>query len=255
MPKSPVSLILGDFFEVSASLQSESFDFIFADPPYFLSSGGISVSSGKQVRVNKGNWDEPGSAVGGSPLEFHRAWISRALELLKPDGSMVISGTYHSIIDYGVALREQGSKILNDIIWFKPNGAPNLSGRRVTASHETLIWATKHESSKFTYNYSEMKAMALTGDRIKVQDRQLRSVWWIPTTPPREKTFGRHPTQKPMELMERLILAFTEKGDNVLDPFMGSGSTGLACLKHHRKFTGVELEEEYFEIAKNRMGI
>lgn len=255
MPRKVASLILGDFLEVSSSLKASSFDFVFADPPYFLSTGGISVSSGKQVRVNKGHWDEPDMAPGGSPQDFHRAWISRALELLKPDGSIVISGTYHSIFDYGVALKEQKAKILNDIVWFKPNGAPNLSRRRVTASHETLVWASRYESSKFTYNYNEMRSLDPHGDKIKVKDRQLRSVWWIPTTPAREKTFGRHPTQKPLALMERLILAFTEKGANVLDPFMGSGTTGLACKNHDRKFTGIELNEEYFEIAKKRMGV
>ncbi len=243
----------GDFFAEAQSLEDGAIDFIFVDPPYFLSNDGFSVSSGKAVSVNKGAWDTSASDLAKS--EFHRAWVRESARLLAENGSIVVSGTYHSIFDCGVLLKAAGFEILNDIIWFKPNGAPNLSGRRVTASHETLIWAAKSGSSKFVYNYSEMRAAEFEEDKIKTKGKQLRSVWWIPNVPKSEKQHGPHPTQKPLRLMRRVIQAFTLPGQTVLDPFMGSGTTGVAALGLGRNFIGFEKEADYFDLAKKRMAV
>lgn len=251
--RTKLEVLHGDFFEKVHALKKHSVDLIFADPPYFLSNGGMSVSSGKQSLVDKGDWDIANSNM--SPKEFQAAWIESVVRVLHPDGSVVISGTYHSIFHCADALEKNGFKMLNDIIWFKPNGAPNLSRRRVTASHETLLWATKSANSKFVYNYDELRAANFEGDNIKRAGSQLRSVWWIPNTPASEKTFGRHPTQKPLKLLTRVVMAFSKPGQVVLDPFMGSGTTGVACKYLGRKFIGIEQSHEYVELAKRRMGI
>jgi site-specific DNA-methyltransferase (adenine-specific) len=240
-----------NFFSEIESIPSGSVDLIFADPPYFLSNGGMSVLSGRQVKVDKGSWDQISGTEGSH--DFHDAWISKIRRIMKADGSIVISGTYHSIYQCALALEVHGFRVLGDIVWFKPNGAPNLSGRRLAASHETLIWASKSEKSKFTFNYLDLKNGEFPGDKIKKDNRQMRSVWWIPTTPPREKKQGRHPTQKPLALLERVVLAFSRPGNLVLDPFMGSGTTGVACQKLGRRFLGIEKELEFFELANNRI--
>ena len=251
--RTKLEILHGDFFERVHELKKHSVDLIFADPPYFLSNGGMSVASGKQALVDKGDWDKANSNM--SPKEFQAAWIESVARVLHPDGSVVISGTYHSIFQCADALEKNGFKMLNDIIWFKPNGAPNLSRRRVTASHETLLWAAKSANSKFVYNYDELRAASFEGDNIKRAGSQLRSVWWIPNTPASEKTFGKHPTQKPLKLLTRVVMAFSKPGQVVLDPFMGSGTTGVACKYLGRKFIGIEQSHEYVELAKRRMGI
>lgn len=233
-------------------LDDYSIDFVFADPPYLLSNGGFSVSSGKQVSVNKGSWDE--SRGFEADLAFHSEWISAIKPKLTMDGSIAISGTYHSIYKCGVALEQLGFRILNEIVWFKPNGAPNIGGRSFAASHESIIWASLNKKSKHTFNYLEMKNGDFSGDILKNPGKQMRSVWSIPNTPQREKTFGRHPTQKPLALIERLILACTEPGDLVVDPFTGSGTTGVAAIKNGRNFLGFEIEKEFVDIARKRIG-
>jgi site-specific DNA-methyltransferase (adenine-specific) len=249
--KNSIKFVQGDFFEKIKKVETESVDFIFADPPYFLSNGGISVASGKQVIVDKGDWDKVSSK--SSAFQFQDEWIEQVRRVLAPNGSIVISGTYHSIFQCANALERHGYKILNDIIWFKPNGAPNLSGRRLTASHETLLWAAKSEKSKFVYNYKDMKALDFDGDQIKKPGKQLRSVWWIPNTPQSEKIHGRHPTQKPLRLLRRVVSAFSLPGQLVFDPFMGSGTTAVACKELQRNFLGIELSKEYVELAQKRI--
>lgn len=226
-------------------------DFVFADPPYLLSNGGISVSSGKQVSVNKGDWDT--SHGFQSDLDFHKTWISATKPKLSKNGSIMISGTYHSIYKCGVALEQLGFRILNEIIWFKPNGAPNIGGRTFAASHETLIWASFDRQAKHTFNYLDMKHGDFPGDNIKNPNKQMRSVWSIPNTPAREKAFGRHPTQKPLALLERIILACTKPGDLVVDPFTGSGTTGIAAVTHDREFLGFEIDDEFVKLARKRI--
>lgn len=245
-------LIQGDFFEAVQAVPDSSVNLVFADPPYFLSNDGFTVSSGKTASVNKGDWDKLPNGI--TTLEFHSNWIKEVRRVLHPDGALVVSGTYHSIYETGCAIQGAEFKILNEIIWLKPNGAPNLSGRRLAATHETLIWASKSNQSKFTFNYEQLKGGDFPGDKLKVPGRQMRSVWSIPTTPKVEKSHGKHPTQKPLALLDRVIVAFSNPGDVVLDPFMGSGTTGLSALSLQRSFIGIELEAAYYNLAKTRMG-
>lgn len=232
-------------------LPAESFDFVFADPPYHLSNGGFSVKSGKQVSVHKGDWDK--SAGLDEDLKFHLEWIQQAQRLLKPNGTIMISGTYHSIYRCGVALEKLGFRLLNEIVWFKPNAAPNLAGRNFAAAHETIIWASKSRTSKHIFNYKLMKDYEVPTDSLKNPGKQMRDVWVIPCTPKREKALGGHPTQKPLALLERIISAVTLPGDKVLDPFSGSGTTGVAAKSLGRSFVGIELNDEYVALSQARI--
>jgi site-specific DNA-methyltransferase (adenine-specific) len=244
-------LFLGDCLEVMSQLPAESFDFIFADPPYFLSNDGFSVRSGKQVSVNKGEWDRAQGV--DVDYEFHRSWLAEAQRLLKPNGTIAVSGTYHSIFQCGFAMQTLGFRILNDLIWFKPNAAPNLAGRNFAAAHETIIWASKNAKAKHRFNYQDMKTFESSTDVLKNPGKQMRSVWSIPATPAREKQFGKHPTQKPVALLTRLILATTSKDDMVLDPFLGSGTTGVVALELGRRFVGVDRDEAFVDLAEKRI--
>jgi site-specific DNA-methyltransferase (adenine-specific) len=232
-------------------IEDASVDFVFADPPYLLSNGGFTVSGGLQVPVHKGDWDE--SKGFESDFDFHRSWIHSVKTKMSPNATIVVSGTYHSIYKCGVALQDLGFRILNEIVWFKPNGAPNLGGRSFAASHETLIWASVSKEASHTFNYKEMKYGDFSGDSLKKADKQMRSVWSIPSTPAREKTLGRHPTQKPLALLERLVLACTLPGDLILDPFVGSGTTGVAAVSNGRNFIGFDSDKKYSNLARRRI--
>lgn len=251
MSSSNWQVIHSDALKVLAELPDESVDFVFSDPPYFLSNDGFTVKSGRAVSVNKGEWDR--SQGFDEELLFHEKWISDALRVLKPNGSLAISGTYHSIYKCGFVLQKLGSRVINEIIWFKPNGAPALAGRNFTASHETIIWASKTKKSKHTFNYSESRAWSAPGDVLLRTGKQMRSVWSIPTTPKREKVYGTHPTQKPMELLNRLVAMCTKPGDSVLDPFCGSGTTGVACVLQSRNFIGIDSDVGYVSLTKLRI--
>ncbi len=231
-------------------LPEESIDMIFADPPYNLSNGGFTVHAGKRTSVNKGNWDE--SKGFDKDFEFHQKWIEKCRKILKPNGTIWISGTYHSIYQCGFALQRSKYHILNDITWYKPNGSPNLSGRYFTASHETLIWARKNKKAKHLFNYKDIKEGNWPEDFLKKPQKQMRSVWALNTPRPWEKKFGKHPTQKPHDLLRRIILASTKKGDIVLDPFAGSSVTGLAANQYGRKFIGIDKEVNYLNLSKKR---
>jgi site-specific DNA-methyltransferase (adenine-specific) len=245
------ALYLHDSIELLKKLPENSIDLIFADPPYNLSNGGFTVHAGKRVSVNKGSWDVSKGIV--EDFQFHLKWIQECYRVLKPEGTIWISGTYHSIYQCGYALQTLGLKILNDISWFKPNASPNLSGRYFTASHETLLWARKDPSAKHTFNYHDMKnGMWHLSDFIKNEGKQMRSVWAISYPKPEEKKFGKHPTQKPIALLERIILASSKPGDIIVDPFTGSSTTGLAAAKHKRKFIGIDLEKEYLDLSIKR---
>ncbi len=240
-----------DSIELLRKIPEHSVDMIFADPPYNLSNGGFTVHAGKRVNVNKGLWDE--SKGFEADFGFHVKWIEECYRVLKPNGTIWISGTYHSIYQCGYAIQLLGYKILNDITWFKPNASPNLSGRYFTASHETLLWARKDPKGKHTFNYTDMKnGKWHENDFIKKAGKQMRSVWAIGTPKTGEKTFGKHPTQKPMALLERIVLAASKKGDIILDPFTGSSTTGLAAVKHGRKFIGIDSEKDYLVLSKKR---
>lgn len=241
----------GDTFHKLVELPDESIDFVFADPPYHLSNGGFSVSSGHAVSVDKGEWDK--SAGLDADFDFHHRWLTEVRRVLKKDGSIVVSGTYHSIYRCGFAAEQAGYRILNEIVWYKPNAAPNLAGRNLAASHETLIWASREKSSKHVFNYSAMKEFEDSKDFIKKPGKQMRDVWAISTTRPSEKVHGKHPTQKPLALLERIILAFTHPGSVVLDPFAGSSTTGVAALMHGRNYIGIEREVEYIDLSRKRL--
>lgn len=219
------------------------FDMIFADPPYFLSNGGITCHAGKMVKVDKGRWDKSK----GPELnhEFNLAWLSRCQQSLRADGTIWVSGTHHVIHSVGYAMQQLGMKILNDISWEKPNPPPNLSCRYFTHSTETIIWAAKNGKSRHVFNYKHMR-------RIN-GGKQMKTVWKMKSPQKKEKLFGKHPTQKPVELLERIILASTDEGYLVFDPFSGSSTTGVAAIKHKRKFVCCELEADYISISQKRL--
>lgn len=245
------TLYLDDCIKRMNKLPAQSVDMIFADPPYYLSNGGITVKSGQMVSVNKADWDE--SAGVDADYKFHEKWIKAAKRVLKPNGTLWVSGTYHSIYLCGHALQKLEYKVLNDITWFKPNGAPNISCRYFTASHETLLWAAPSLKAKHTFNYEAMKYSKWEEDVFKKEDKQMRSVWCIPTPGPNEKKHGKHPTQKPLALIERIIVASTNEGDIVLDPFNGSGTTGVAALKYGRQYIGIDSQEDYLRVTIDRL--
>ena len=236
-------LVLGDSLQLLPELSDGIFNMIFADPPYFLSNGGISCQGGKQVPVNKGAWDEGFTLE--EKHEFNRAWIRECKHLLKPDGTIWISGTLHNIYSVGMALEQEGFKILNNITWRKRNPPPNLACCCFTHSTETIIWARPDKNKGHYFNYPLMKE--LNGGK------QMKDVWEGNLTPKSEKTEGKHPTQKPEYLLERIILASTQEGDLVLDPFVGSGTTSVVAKRLGRKSFGIDSSEEYLEIAKRRL--
>ena len=243
-------LFLGDNLAIIPLFEESSVDMLFADPPYNLSNGGFTCHAGRRVPVKKGDWDK--SKGIDADFAFHREWIRASKRVLKPGGSIWISGTYHSIYACGLALQLEGFHILNDISWFKPNAAPNLSTRFFTASHESLIWARKDKDAKHTFNYDAMRMGKWPEDSMKKPGKQMRSVWSISTPKPVEKKFGKHPTQKPFDLLKRIVLASTKEGDLVLDPFAGSSTTGLAAYLYGRKFIGIDTEKAYLDLSIKR---
>lgn len=251
LPKTSTQLINADVLDALKEMPNETVDFIFADPPYFLSNDGFTVKSGKAVSVNKGAWDK--SFGFDSEMDFHEAWIAECLRVLKPNGTIAISGTYHSIYKCGFLLQKLACRIINDITWFKPNGAPALAGRNFTASHETVLWASKGKKAKHVFNYSISKNWDVENDKLYSRGKQMRSVWSIPSTPKREKLEGNHPTQKPLELLKRLVAMCTNEGDTVLDPFCGSGTTGVACVLLQRNFIGIDLDQSHLDLSAKRM--
>ena len=219
------------------------FDAIFADPPYFLSNGGITCQNGRMVRVDKGEWDKSR----GSELnhEFNIEWLRRCQRVLKPNGTIWVTGTQHVIFSVGYAMQQLGFKLLNDITWEKPNPPPNLSCRYFTHSTETVLWAAKNEKSRHTFNYALMREHG--------GGKQMKSVWRLKAPAKAEKRHGRHPTQKPLALVERCLLASTDEGALVLDPFSGSGTTPVACARTHRRCVAVEMDAAYLKTAQNRV--
>ncbi|MFC1755731.1 DNA-methyltransferase [Thermoproteota archaeon] len=238
-----VYLFKQDCFDVLAALPENSIDMIFADPPYFLSNGGITCHAGKMVSVNKGKWDK--SQGTEENHEFNKKWLAACQRVLTENGTIWVSGTAHIIHSVGYAMQQLGFKLLNDIAWFKINPPPNLSCRYFTHSTETVIWAAKNKQSRHRFNYPLMKEMN--------GGKQMKSLWDI--YPPRsdEKIYGKHPTQKPLALLNRIILASTERSDIVLDPFSGSGSTGVSAFSQGRKYIGIELEKQYLDVSIKRL--
>ena len=237
------TLYLGDSLELLKNFSAESVDVIFADPPYFLSNDGMTCKSGKRASVNKGDWDKV--ATLDDKHDFNRRWINLCRKILKPSGTIWVSGTLHNIYSVGMALEQEGFKLMNNITWQKTNPPPNLSCKYFTHSTETILWAKKNSSAKHFFNYELMKE--LNGGK------QMKDVWTGALTPQREKIFGKHPTQKPLYLLEKILLASTRKDYLVLDPFCGSGTTGVACKLLGRKFIGLDNNRDFILLAKERL--
>lgn len=218
------------------------FDMVFADPPYFLSNDGLTVQNGKITSVNKGEWDK--SFGMESITDFNRQWLQAVRSKLKDNGTIWISGTSHNIFNIGQLLSELGFKILNVITWEKTNPPPNFSCRYFTHSAEQIIWARKVPKVPHYFNYELMKE--LNGGK------QMRDVWRLPAIARWEKSCGKHPTQKPLALLTRIILASTQKGAWILDPFTGSSTTGIAANLLGRRFLGIDQEVDFLEISKAR---
>jgi len=251
------ALVLGDSLEALERLPPHSVDVAFADPPYHLSNGGTTCQSGRRVRVDKGEWDASHGVA--SDHAFQARWLEAVRRTLKPTGTIWVSGTQHVIFSIGYAMQELGFHLLNTVTWYKPNASPNLACRFFTHSTELLLWAspTKSRPLAHRFNYREMKER--NGGK---QMRDLwhipeaggeQVVWSVPTPGPREKVHGRHPTQKPLALLERVLAASSSPGDLVLDPFSGSGTTGVAALKAGCRFLGLERDPQYVDLAARRL--
>ncbi len=234
-------LAKGDCFKTLNEFEFK-FDMIFADPPYFLSNGGISLQSGKVVCVDKGEWDKGLSQQ--DMMSFNKEWLSLCREKLADNGTIWISGTYHNIFSVANCLTSLGYKILNVITWQKANPPANISCRFFTYSTEFIIWARKSAKTPHKFNYGLMKE--INGGK------QMTDVWRMPAIGRWEKTCGKHPTQKPLRLLTRIILASTDTNDWILDPFCGSGTTGIAANLCGRRFAGIEKEDAFCEMSKAR---
>lgn len=236
-------LIYNDIFKAIKKFEDKSVDMIFADPPYFLSNDGITCSGGKMVSVNKGEWDRTLSIK--EKHKFNKKWIKECYRVLKDNGTIWISGTLHNIYSIGMALEEEGFKIINNITWQKTNPPPNLSCKTFTHSTETILWARKDlKKVKYTFNYNIMKELN--------NNKQMKDVWTTSLTKPSEKKCGKHPTQKPLEILDKIILASTKENDLILDPFCGSCTTGISAVRLNRRYIGIDNEKEYIELSKRR---
>ena len=235
-------LYQGDCLDLLPRMPEESFDLVFADPPYFLSNDGITCHAGKMVSVNKGKWDRSKGAEADHAFTMH--WLGECRRVLKPNATIWVSGTMHIIHSVGYAMQRLGFKILNDITWVKPNPPPNLSCRYFTHATETILWARRDEKGRHKFNYALMRRLA--------GGKQMKSVWELDAPRREEKVFGKHPTQKPLGLLERIIAASTDEGDLVLDPFAGSGTTGIAAARLGRLFDGIEQEGVSLDLARVR---
>ncbi|MBQ8336908.1 MAG: site-specific DNA-methyltransferase [Bacteroidaceae bacterium] len=240
-PNRDFTLLHGDCFKLLREFDFK-FSCIFADPPYFLSNGGISVQSGKIVSVNKGEWDKGKSQH--DIMDFNMEWLSLCHEKLKDNGTIWVSGTYHNIFSVANCLTELGYKILNVVTWVKTNPPPNISCRYFTYSTEFVIWARKSSKKAHYFNYDLMKE--INGDK------QMTDVWNLPAVASWEKSCGKHPTQKPLSLLSRIIIASTKQGEWILDPFCGSSTTGIASTLLGRRFLGIEQEMDFIKMGKCR---
>jgi modification methylase len=240
---------IGDCLDALKRLPDESVDLVFADPPYNLQLAGDLLRPNNTVvdGVHQ-EWDQFGSFAAYD--QFTRAWLAECRRVLKPDGAIWVIGSYHNIFRLGVALQDLGYWLLNDVVWRKVNPMPNFRGRRLTNAHETLIWAAREKSSRYTFNYEALKAIA--------DDVQMRSDWLLPicSGPERLKDEGgrkAHPTQKPESLLQRVLIASTNPGDVVLDPFFGTGTTGAVAKYLGRRWIGIERDADYARAAQERI--
>jgi site-specific DNA-methyltransferase (adenine-specific) len=241
-----ISLYHGNCLDLLDSIATKNpdgvFDMVFADPPYFLSNGGSTCQNGERVSVDKGRWDT--SRGLRQDFKFTLAWLRGCRRVLKPNGTLWVTGTPHSIHLVGYALQKLRFRILNDIAWEKPNPPPNLSCRCFTHSTETLIWAARSVDSDYVFNYDVMRGVN--------GGRQMQTVWTLGAPEAEEKAFGDHPTQKPLALVTRCLLAATNENGLVFDPFLGSGTTAIACQRTWRRCVGIESRACYAALAGSR---
>ena len=243
------SILQGDTIDKMKQLPSCSIDLIFADPPYNLQlNGNLHRPDNSVVQAVKEDWDR---FLNFKDYDlFCEKWLSEARRLLKPNGALWVIGTYHNIYRLGSILQNLGYWILNDVIWRKSNPMPNFHGKRLTNAHETLIWASKSDSSKYVFNYEALKELN--------EGLQMRSDWLMPICNGKERIKNEtgkkaHPTQKPEALLHRILIGSSNKSDVILDPFFGTGTTGAVAKKLGRKFIGIEQDKQYIEIAKKRI--
>jgi site-specific DNA-methyltransferase (adenine-specific) len=254
------SLVSGDCLEALEHLPPRSVDLVFADPPYHLSNGGTTCKSGRRASVDKGAWDRSGGVA--QDHAFQARWLEACRRVLKPSGTIWVSGTQHVIFSVGYAMQELGFHLLNTVTWYKPNAAPNLACRFFTHSTEILLWASPMRTRPLAhrFNYREMKA-ANGGKQMRdlwaISERPEpgaeQVIWGLPSPGPREKLHGRHPTQKPLALLERVVAASAAPGDLVLDPFCGSATTGVAAVAAGCRFLGMERDPAYVDLAARRL--
>ena len=235
-------LYKGDCLKVFSCIPDEKIDMIFADPPYLLSNGGITCQSGRMVSVNKGKWDK--SQGFDENYNFALSWLSECRRVMKTNATIWVSGTNHIIFHIGFAMQQLGFRILNDIVWEKTNPPPNLGCRCFTHSSELILWASKSKKSKHRFNYQKMKEEA--------GGKQMKNIWRFNSPSKKEKGVGKHPTQKPLDLLYRIIRASTDKGSIVLDPFSGSSTTGIASYNLGRKYIGIEKYKRYLALSHKR---
>lgn len=238
------AVVCGDALATMRRLPDGCVDLCFADPPYFLSNGGTTNRAGKRVAVDKGDWDRSGGLI--RDHGFHTAWLGEVQRVLKPSGTVWVSGTQHAIFSIGVAVQALGFHLLNTVAWCKPNPPPNLARRTFTHANELLIWAAPARGDKLLHHYDYEDMKSATG-------KPMLDWWVMATAPAAERKYGKHPTQKPEGLLDRILLASSRPGDLVLDPFMGSGTTGVMAACLGRRFIGIELDARYARIASRRI--
>jgi site-specific DNA-methyltransferase (adenine-specific) len=253
------ALVQGDCIEKLEQFPPCSVDLIFADPPYHLSNGGSTCRGGRRASVDKGAWDRSNGVV--DDHAFQARWLAACRRVLKPSGTIWVSGTQHVIFSVGYAMQELGFHLLNTVTWFKPNAAPNLACRFFTHSTEILLWASPARARPLAHRFNYRAMKAVTGKQMRdlweVTERPEpggeQVVWSLPTPGPREKVLGRHPTQKPLALLDRVIAASASPGDLVIDPFCGSGTTGVAAVNAGCRFVGFDSNREYLELSARRI--
>lgn len=252
------SVIKGDAIEIMSTLPDNSIDSIIADPPYNLSKGMTLKLASGSLKGAGGNWEKVLQKWDDydllSYIEFTELWLKEAKRVLKPTGSMWIFGTYHNIGIVNTLMQLLDIEIINEVIWYKRNAFPNLAGRRLTASHETLIWAHSGKKREYLFNYDYSKEFHDKSDNLKAPNKQMRTVWDIPNNKQRhELALGKHPTQKPLRICERMIELTTQPDDIVLAPFCGSGTECVAAKNLRRAYLGIEIEDEFVELTKLRL--
>lgn len=248
----------GNFLELAKKLPDQSVDIIIADPPYNASKGSALSLEYGMLTGTGGSWKKIGQVWDDMSLEDYLAftmnWLTEARRILKQTGSMWVHGTYHSAGITNVAMQILGIEIINEIVWYKRNSFPNLAGRRLTASHETILWAHRGGKRAYRFNYKHSKSGDFSDDALKAPGKQMRTVWDLPNNKPRhEQAYGKHPAQKPVRLARRFIQLSAQPGDLCVVPFAGSGTECVAAQEEGLHFIGFDTDQTYVDIARARL--